>query len=224
MQTSELILATPELPLDHRMVQVGERKDGDPIIILLHGMGSNEGGMLKLADIGPPGSTIYSLRAPDTMSPGKYSWYHAILTEGTPSIRFDEAERSRHLILRFIKSVRDQKGGSGAKVIVGGFSQGGVMSYNIGLTAPELVSGIFILGSRLQSEIRTHIRPSTELKHLKVFVGHGTDDRMLLLSHAHEAVAYLRHIGLHPSLHEYPIGHTISPEMMSDLGLWFANI
>lgn len=203
---------------------VGERRAAAPIIILLHGMGSNEGSMLKLADIAPAGSLVYSLRAPDTISPGKFTWYQAVFSNGLPSIRFDEAERSRHLILKFIREVLRKQGDQVSKVIVGGFSQGGVMSYNIGLTAPELVSGVFILGSRLQSEIRPHIRPTAELKQLKIFIGHGTEDKMLNITHAHEAVAYLRHIGLQPSLHEYPIGHTIAPEMMMDLGEWLAGI
>ena len=223
MEGQELITANADLPLDHRVVRVGDADAKGPVIILLHGMGSNEGGMLKLADILPGSGLVYALRAPYVISPGKYTWYEADLSTGTPTIRFDEAEKSRALIISFINGVRKKLGLSTDKVIVGGFSQGGVMSYNLGLTSPDLIKGIFILGSRLQAEIRSFIRPADELKDLKIFIGHGTEDRVLSLSHAHEAAGYLRQLGLHPELHEYQAGHTIVPEMVKDLMKWMVD-
>jgi phospholipase/carboxylesterase len=220
----DLINATVELPLDHRVMPVGHATPQGPVLILLHGMGSNEGGMLKLSEILPDGGLIYALRAPYVMSPGKYTWYEADLSGGTPTIRFDEAEKSRALIHTFIRGVRHRHGLGGEKVIVGGFSQGGVMSYNLGLTSPDLIKAIFILGSRLQPQIRPLIKPVQELKDLSIFIGHGTEDRVLALAHAHEAAGYLRGIGLAPELHEYALGHTIGPEMISDLKDWIAGL
>ena len=224
MQEQELITASEDLPLDHRVVRMGNAYAKGPVIFLLHGMGSNEGGMLKLADVLPESGLVYALRAPYVISPGKYTWYEADLSTGTPTIRFDEAERSRALIQRFIRNVRDRLGIIHEKIIVGGFSQGGVMSYNLGLTSPDLINAIFILGSRLQAEIRPFNRPTHELKDQKIFIGHGTEDRVLPLSHAHEAVAYLHGMGLHPELREYALGHTIGPEMISDLKNWITDL
>jgi phospholipase/carboxylesterase len=209
--------------LDHRVLHIGTSEDKGPVILLLHGMGSNEGGMLKLASILPKSGIVYALRAPYMLEPGKFSWYEVDFSTGTPSIRFDEAEKSRALIRTFIQGIRVRHDMGVDKVIVGGFSQGGVMSYNVGLTSPEMVKGIFILGSRLPPEIRPFMKSAEELKNLKIFIGHGNEDRVLPLSHAHEALDHLRALGLQPEGHEYAMGHTIGPEMVEDLKRWMTN-
>jgi len=223
MQEQELIPASTTLPLEHRVLHVGSPTDKGPVIILLHGMGSNEGGMLKLASILPKSGIVYALRAPYTLGPGKFAWYEVDFSTGTPTIHFDEAEKSRALIRTFIQGIRDRHDMGDEKVIVGGFSQGGVMCYNIGLTTPEMVKGIFIMGSRLPPEIRPYIKSAEELKELKIFIGHGNEDRVLPLSHAHEALDLLRALGLQPEGHEYTMGHTIGPDMIEDLKRWMTH-
>jgi phospholipase/carboxylesterase len=223
MDETSLIPASEQLPLEHRLLRVSGQDSGRMILVLLHGMGSNEGGMMKLAEILPFGGMVYSLRAPYVVAPGKFAWYEADLSTGTPTIRFDEAEKSRALIRNFLEGLRELRG-KDTMILVGGFSQGGVMAYNIGLTMPELVHGIFIMGSRLQSEIRPFIKPGDDLRSLEIYIGHGTEDKVLAISHAHEAADHLRQLGLSPDLHEYTMGHTIGPEMMKDLSVWVEKI
>jgi phospholipase/carboxylesterase len=224
MPDTHIIPADSTTPLAYRVITPDGDATNGPIIMLLHGMGSNENALLKLSSVFPSSSTIILLRAPYEMAPGKYSWYHAILAGGKPTIRFDEAERSRTLLFSFISGILKKLNRSSDKILVGGFSQGGVMTYNLGLTEPERFKGIFILGSRLQEEIRPLIKPSSALQHLPVFIGHGVEDQTLSLRYAQASVQYLRDLGIHPSYHEYPAGHTITTQMMVDLGGWIKEL
>lgn len=107
-------------------------------------------------------------------------------------------------------------------VYLGGFSQGAIMSYSIGLTQPQAINGVVALSGRLLSEIRPLVKKSDELSTLKVFVAHGTQDQTLGISYAKDAQKYLQDLGVRLSYHEYPAGHQINESILKDLRNWLS--
>ncbi|RYE20588.1 MAG: esterase [Sphingobacteriaceae bacterium] len=190
-------------------------------VILLHGVGSNEEDLFRFANRFPEEFMVISVRAPHTISTGRYAWFELnYSTAGKPIINPEQAEKSRLQINTFINELTARYGIEKNNIFLGGFSQGGIMSYSVGLTFPQNLAGIFILSSRLLPEVKPLIRPREELKDLEIFVAHGRSDQVLPLNYAHEALAYLQTLTDNVTYHEYDMIHTTSEQELADLVNW----
>lgn len=191
-----------------------------PLLILLHGTGSNEQDLFSFAQQLPGKYLVVSARAPYTISKGSYTWYELHFDNGKPIYNKDQAEQSRKTILAFIEQLKTKHHFDPSQVYLCGFSQGGIMSYSVALTQPDKIKGIAIMSGRLLEEVKTMVAPKEKLKNLNIFIAHGTKDNVLNIQYARDAEAYIKQIGLTPLYKEYPEGHTISNEMYSDLLKW----
>lgn len=191
-----------------------------PLLVLLHGVGSNEQDLFSFADKLPGKYLIVSVRAPYVLGPNRFAWYEVDLTKGAPVINAEQAEQSRKTILHFLDKLKTNHPYDESSVYFCGFSQGAIMSYNVGLTRPDLIHGIAIMSGRLLSEVKQIIKKQDQLKDLKVFISHGTKDLVLNSQYAIDAKDYLISIGIAPNYHEYDAGHTINDAMLNDLIQW----
>lgn len=187
-------------------------------IILLHGVGSNEQDLFGLADHLPADYYIISARGPYTLGPGRYAWYNVDFSTGKPVFDAKQEASSRAAIIKFIAQVKQQYHFD--EVYLGGFSQGAIMSYTIGLTLPGEVRGIITMGGRILEEIKPTVKKSDALGQLKVFVAHGVQDGTLPVHYAREAKTLLETLGVQLSYHEYNIGHQINQDVLKDLNAW----
>ncbi|RYY21966.1 MAG: esterase, partial [Sphingobacteriaceae bacterium] len=192
-------------------------------VILLHGVGSNEEDLFRFANRFSEEFMVISARAPHTISPGRYAWFElSYSAAGKPVINPEQAEKSRLQIHTFIDTLAGQYEIKKSKIFLGGFSQGGIMSYSVGLTFPQNLAGIFILSSRLLPEVKPLIRPREELKALEIFVAHGKNDQVLPLTYAHDALAYLQTLTDKISYNEYDMIHTVGDQELTDLVNWLS--
>jgi phospholipase/carboxylesterase len=187
-------------------------------IILLHGVGSNEKDLFSFADQLPDNCYIISPRGQFILSEGRYAWYNVDFSTGKPIINKEQEASSRDAISAFVKEIKQQY--QIDELYIGGFSQGAIMSYTIGLISPKEVTGIFALSGRVLEEIRTLIKNNEELQQLKVFIAHGIQDSTLPVHYARQAKEYLESLGTHVSYHEYNIGHQINGAVLKDLDEW----
>lgn len=191
-----------------------------PVLILLHGVGSNEEDLFSFAERIPGEYLVISARAPNTMGPGSYAWYQVDFSTGKPVFNHEQAEQSRIKLISFIEELGKEHPFDAARVYLCGFSQGAIMAYSVALTRPDLVRGIAAMSGRLLEEVKPLVKPSPALKQLSVFISHGTQDGTLPVHYAREADAYLRSIGITPTLKTYNEGHTINAVMLADLLVW----
>lgn len=187
-------------------------------IILLHGVGSNEQDLFGLADHLPADYYIISARGPYTLGPGRYAWYNVDFSTGKPVFDAKQEASSRAAIVKFIAQVKQQYHFD--EIYLGGFSQGAIMSYTIGLTLPGEVKGIIAMGGRVLEEIKPTVKKSDALSHLKVFVAHGVQDGTLPIHYAREAKTLLETLDVPLSYHEYNMGHQINQDVLKDLNVW----
>jgi len=196
-----------------------------PLLLLLHGVGSNEKDLFAMADHLPENFLVVSARAPYTQSPDSYAWYDVDFSTGKPVIHKEKAEKSRMILIQFISQLKEQLNFDSTRIYVCGFSQGGIMAYSLGLTRPDRIKGIAVMSGRLLEEVKPMIQPSPELKNLKVFIAHGTSDPVLGVHYAREAASYLKALGLNPNLKEYyQEGHHINDVMLGDLRAWLDSL
>jgi phospholipase/carboxylesterase len=190
-------------------------------IILLHGVGSNEQDLFSLANQLPEDFFVISPRGQFTLGAGRYAWYQVDFSTGKPVFNAQQELSSREAIRKFIAQVKQKYNLD--EVYLGGFSQGAIMSYSIGLTNPAEVKGIISLSGRLLDEVRPLINKGNEVQQLRVFVAHGIQDNTLQIQYARDAKLFIESLKVPLSYHEYQMGHQINGDVLNDLKSWLSN-
>jgi phospholipase/carboxylesterase len=194
-----------------------------PLLILLHGVGSNEQDLIGLAPVFDPRMFVVSARAPITLGHGSYGWYHVQFTATGPIIDPGEAESSRRLVLKFVEELCDSYKVDRRRVFLMGFSQGCIMSLAAGLTEPRRFSGIVGMSGRLLPGILSKAAPPEQLTGLPVLIVHGTQDNVLQIEYGRGIRDALQELPVDLTYREYPMGHSVSQQSLNDITSWLTK-
>jgi phospholipase/carboxylesterase len=194
-----------------------------PLLLLLHGVGSNERDLFGLASSLDARFLLLSLRAPHTIGPESYAWFQVTFTPEGPAINPTQAEASRTTLIAFVQEAVTTYEADPHQVYLMGFSQGAIMSASVALTRPDLVAGFVLMSGRILPEIRPFVAPAEQLQGLPFLVVHGTADRVLPLAHAHASRAFLSSLPVELTSHEYAMGHEVSSESLADVTAWLSQ-
>ena len=198
-----------------------EKTAHPPVIILLHGYGSDEKDLLGLCSFFPKNYLIISARAPYPLPGGGYEWYEMTEVKGLHDGDAAQLANSMDLVKKFIPQIIAKYKTDPKLVYLMGFSQGAIMSYRVGLTAPTMLRGIGVLSGTIYPSLKPMIKMTPALKQLRIFIAHGNADNRISFEDGSRAFDYLTSIGLTPDFHSYEgMGHTISKEVMADLVKW----
>ena len=206
----------------HYLVQEPKTiKDQNPLLILLHGYGSNEEDLFSFAPELPDDSYVISVRAPYDLQPYGHAWY-AIHFDADENEFSDnvQAKQSVEIIASFIDEIVKQYPIDTENVTLIGFSQGAILSYATALTYPEKISKVVALSGYFNQEILPEIIDTKAISHLKFFVSHGSVDQVIPVDWARKAKPALENLGLEVEYQEYPIGHGVSPKNFYDFKNW----
>jgi phospholipase/carboxylesterase len=190
------------------------------LLVLLHGVGGSETHLVDFADALGPDTLAIMPRGPLTLGAGQYAWFRVNFTSTGPVINAMEAEQSRQTLLKFVQQLQSAYGIAPEKTVIAGFSQGGILSASVGLSAPALVAGFGILSGRILPELAPHIADKTHLKQLRAFIGHGQFDNKLPVEWAQRAEQLLTDLGVAHTARRYPMGHEISVAIHADFVDW----
>jgi len=122
-------------------------------------------------------------------------------------------DKSVATLLSLIK-VENNKGIATDKIILAGFSQGGVIALSAALQMKEKPLGVMALSTYLAE------KKLAEAGDLNVFQGHGVEDEIIPLSVAVETRDYLISLGIKVDWHEYKMGHSVVPQEINDIRKW----
>jgi len=211
------------LPLVHLVRQPIIEAGTPPLLLLLHGIGSNEHDLYGLAPFLDKRFLIISVRAPNTLGPGSYAWFEADFTPQGPVINPEQAEASRKTLITFLKEAITAYDADPKQVYLMGFSQGAIMSASVALTQPELVAGAVLMSGRILPEIRPLIASNEELSGFPFLVVHGTVDMVLPITHGRASRELLSSLPVDLTYHEYPMGHEVNQESLSDVTTWLTE-
>ena len=206
----------------HYLVQEPKVKhDKNPLLLLLHGYGSNEEDLFSFAPELPDDSYVISVRAPYDLQPYGHAWY-AIHFDADENKFSDnvQAKQSVEIIASFIDEILKQYPIDTENVTLIGFSQGAILSYATALTYPEKISKVVALSGYFNQEILPEIIDTKAISHLKFFVSHGSVDQVIPVDWARKAKPALENLGLEVEYQEYPIGHGVSPKNFYDFKNW----
>ena len=206
----------------HYLIQEPKVKhDKNPLLLLLHGYGSNEEDLFSFASELPNDSYVISVRAPYDLQPYGHAWY-AIHFDADENKFSDnvQAKQSVELIAAFIDEIVKQYPIDAKNVTLIGFSQGAILSYATALTYPKKVAKVVALSGYFNQEIMAEVIDTNAISHLKFFVSHGSVDQVIPVDWARKAKPALENLGLEVEYHEYPVGHGVAPQNFFDFKNW----
>lgn len=180
-------LIEPVSGLTYRVRPATSCQGKPPCLILLHGVGANEAGFIELARMMDPRLVVLLVRGPLELGPMQFGYFQVRFTQSGPVPNLEQAELARQKLLSFIDQLPDHQQIDPQRVFVAGFSQGGIMSASVGLTAPGKVAGFGILSGRILPEVLPLVQPGAALSQVAAFISHGVQDSKLGIHFAHNA-------------------------------------
>lgn len=211
------------LPLVHLVRKPLMEAGTPPLLLLLHGVGSNEHDLFGLAPFLDKRFLIISVRAPNTLEPGSYAWFEVNFTPQGPVINPEQAEASRKTLITFLQEAITAYGANPEQVFLMGFSQGAIMSASVALTRPELIAGAVLMSGRILPEIQPSIASNEELNGFPFLVVHGTADMVLPISYGRASRKLLSSLPVDLTYHEYPMGHEVSQASLREVTAWLTE-
>jgi len=116
------------------------------------------------------------------------------------------------------------RGIPGKRILLAGFSQGGVVVLYAGLGMDRALAGVIALSPPVVDAEALLSRISPSGRQLPVFMAYGTEDEMVPLSIGRGLRGPLSRAGINPSWHEYPMGHSVSLPEIRDLSAWIGRV
>lgn len=195
--------------------------DAEGLIVLFHGRGADENDLFPLFDIFDPDARCAGVapRGPLSLPPGGAHWY-VVKQVGFPDpASFDPTfERASG----WLDAVVAEHGLDYDRVVLGGFSQGAVMAYALGLGAGRpSPAGIVAFSGFIPTVEGLDI--DTE-RDTKVVIAHGTYDPIITVDFGRAAHERLDAGGMDVSYTEYPLPHAIDPGFAREVGDWITRV
>lgn len=167
---------------DTRTIRGGA--DTDPLLLLLHGYGSNEQDLPSLVPHLPAGLAFASVRAPLTIGPGSYAWV-PIGVPGRPDPTIVGA--STEALLAWL----DEHVAPDRVVVPLGFSQGGLMASQLLRSRPERFAAALVLSGFVLDLSSAPGDAALTARRVPVFFGHGDADPVITPDTTQRASAWL---------------------------------
>jgi phospholipase/carboxylesterase len=195
-------------PIAHRIRPAGGEPAG--ALVLLHGRGADELDLLPLLDLLDPGQRLIGLvpRGPLALPPGGAHWY-AVREIGFPDPATFLATVPQ--VTDLLDETLGEAGIPPDRVVFGGFSQGAVMSYALGLAASRpRPAGILAMSGFIPTVPGFDVDPESRAG-LPVSISHGIYDPVISVDFGRDARDQLDAAGLAVAYREDPVTHQIAP-------------
>lgn len=210
------------LSLQH-IIRESTLTENAPLLIMMHGYGSDENDLFSFASELPETLFIISVKAPYPMHPYGNAWY---------AINFDaekgkwndneQAIESRDLISKFIDEAVDAYPVDKNNVSLLGFSQGSILSYGVALTYPQKVKNIIALSGYINKDILPQ-DTTKDYSHLNFYCSHGSVDQVIPVDWARQTAPYLSRLNIKHQYSEFPVGHGVAPQNFHEFKNWLIN-
>lgn len=196
-----------------------------PVLILLHGYGSNEEDLFSFASELPKELLIISVKAPLSLGFGSYAWYSIDFDAVTQSkfSNLEEANQSIEKIENFIDEIIKKYEVNTNKLFLLGFSQGAILSHVLALKNPKKINKIIALSGYINTELIPKNCTIETVSELDFFISHGTVDQVLPISWIKNSLPIFDNLKINYTFNEYPIGHGVNPQNFEDFKTWISN-
>lgn len=175
------------------------------LVVCLHGWGSNAQDLVSVTpqlNLGEYQFLFPNGPFPHPNVSGGRAWY------ALQNRDYQGLAESRQRLTQFLKDLESTTGVPLSRTFLSGFSQGGAMTLDVGLTLP--LAGLVVFSGYLHAEPQ-----SSAAGYPPVLIMHGRQDQVVPLGAAQRAQMALTALGVSVDYHEFDLGHWIIPEEMA---------
>jgi phospholipase/carboxylesterase len=191
---------------------------GDPegALVLFHGRGTDENDLFSLLDALDPDRRLVGItpRGPLRLPPGGAHWY-AVRRIGYP-----DPDTFRPTFTRlegWLEAALEDAGVAREDTVIGGFSQGAVMSHALALARGRPQPRVLIAFSGFMPNVDGLELDLGDRRGLAAAIGHGTHDPVIGVEWGREARQRLEAAGARVLYRESPMGHAIDPGFVPEV-------
>lgn len=216
-------MTNTSLSLQH-IVRKSSLTQNAPLLIMMHGYGSDENDLFSFSSELPEELFIISVRAPYPMQPYGNAWYAINFDENQGKWSDNEqAKQSRDLIAKFIDEAKDAYPVNKNNVTLLGFSQGTILSYAVALTYPEKVKNVIALSGYVNKDILSEGINKKDYSNLDFYCSHGSVDQVIPIAWARQTEPFLTSLKIKHKYSEFPVGHGVAPQNFYELKNWLST-
>lgn len=217
-------MSEPILPA----IETTSREPARASVIWLHGLGADGNDFAGIvpelalpATLGVRFIFPHAPTRPVTINGGYVmrAWYDIAAPDLSQGQDADGIHASARAVAALI--AREQsRGVPAARIVLGGFSQGGAIALQAGLRFPERLAGIMALSTYLPLAETLPAEAHDANAQVPVFIGHGVEDTVVPLSLARRTRDTLSSLGYAVSWQEYPMAHSVCLPELRAIGAW----
>ncbi len=205
-------------------IVIETRPECDASVIWLHGLGADGNDFAPVVpELGlAPDLAVrfvfpHAPRRPVTINGGMVmrAWFDMIPTRTGFRENEDDLRTSMGFVDTLVEAER-VRGVSPRRIVLAGFSQGALTALYTALYLPVELAGVLALSAWLPEGGELPVPPYA----LPVFLGHGSEDPLIPLTLGDRARTRLRELGAEVEWHRYPMGHSVCPQEIEDIGRW----
>jgi phospholipase/carboxylesterase len=188
------------------------------MLVLLHGRAHDERSILPLADRLDPTGRLLGVcpRGPCPMEEGGAQWYRRAEADSPDLV---DLVRGARLLADWLRALSAHTGIAAERTVVGGFSQGAVMTWALArLPDAPRPAGVLAL-SGFVPEVPA-AADDRRLAGLPIFIAHGGRDSVIPPERGREAMALARDAGAWVEFFETPVPHTVDPRIDATMADW----
>jgi phospholipase/carboxylesterase len=206
---------------DLQLLEYAERPpagEAAGVLVLMHGRGSSEQDLFPLLDMLDPQQRLwgFSPRGPLRLPPGGAHWY---VLGGIPTPDPVTFLETYGLVDRWLRAVAETTGVPAERTVIGGFSQGAVMSWALGLgegrPRPAGIAAMSGFMPRVEGWSMSLEPPLP-----RVAILHGSYDEMIRVEWGREAKEALEAAGADVLYRESALAHSIDPRVLPEIEQW----
>ncbi|MEA2569549.1 MAG: phospholipase/carboxylesterase [Acidobacteriota bacterium] len=191
-----------------------------PLVVVIHGRGADAN---DLADLAPYLDNGYRFVLPNAPRPFEiypgmtagFTWF-----DGWPPAP-GSIDTSRRLLLTLIDELVANYPTPDGKIVISGFSQGGMMSLDVGFRTERAIAGIVVMSGALYEDEMPDLRAKNDRP---VILAHGTADEVIPINAARRTRRVLEDHGIELEYHEFPMGHQVSEEELQAVGAFLERV
>jgi phospholipase/carboxylesterase len=196
-----------------------------PTILALHGFGASAHDLLGIAPQIQQGEVLFICpQGPMLIEPAPgqraYGWFPL---SGAGEIEPAALVGARGVLEGFVEDAIESYPIDPDRIVLMGFSQGGVMAYDLALGRPEKYAALIALSSWLPDAVIAGLQDNDARASLVTLLIHGTQDPMIPIASAQDARTKLERLGIEAAWGEYEMGHEINQSALRDLVAWLAQ-
>lgn len=205
-------------------IELETRSNPTAAVIWLHGLGASGHDFEPVVpELGLPESAAVRFifpHAPDmpvTINGGMTmpAWYDIKAMDIDRIVDTDQLMASSDAVAKLVDR-EIERGVKSENIIIAGFSQGGAVAYELGLSYPKRLGGIVALSTYFATAKTVSVSDAN--RGIPISIYHGTHDPMVPESLGRLSVEKLKELGFDPSYRTFPMEHSVCLEEVQDIG------